>query len=363
MRYIFFITLSFFLFTSPLFSKSELTETVILPVSSKGNLSESIKIIFHKSLSDELGKHFQIIPNEKSDYVLENNFNQQELNECAEESCMQNVQRLLNVGNVFKLHIKVNGNDTQLKLTWRKSNNQLNEIDQCLGCEFYQLNRNVRELANTLIAGQMLEVIAEVKSRQKGVLFLRKEFGKWGWYEEGNEEKHEKFQGEIRDGKPNGIGTLRAPNGGRYVGEFKDGIPDGLGILSLPDGKKYDGEWIEGIKEGKGICTFADGSIYKGELKNGLSDGIGTMNFPNGDKYVGEWKNGKKDGQGTYTFVDGRIISGEFKKDKHWNITKYDTEGKIVGSLMKGEEVVGKKDKGSLIFRLWSGGMGWLKED
>ncbi len=111
------------------------------------------------------------------------------------------------------------------------------------------------------------------------------------------------------------------------------------------------------------LTAFADGSIYKGELKNGLSDGIGTMNFPNGDKYVGEWKNGKKDGQGTYTFVDGRIISGEFKKDKHWNITKYDTEGKIVGSLMKGEEVVGKKDKGSLIFRLWSGGMGWLKED
>ena len=91
--------------------------------------------------------------------------------------------------------------------------------------------------------------------------------------------------------------------------------------------------------------------------------GNGTYIYANGDKYVGEWKNGKKDGQGTYTFVDGRIISGEFKKDKHWNITKYDTEGKIVGSLMKGEEVVGKKDKGSLIFRLWSGGMGWLKED
>lgn len=363
MRYLFFITLSFFLFTSPLLSKSELTETVILPVSSKGNVSESIKLIFHKTLTDELEKHLLIIPNEKSDYVLENNFDQQELNECDEEACMQKVQQVLMVENVFKLHINVNGNDTQLKLTWRKSNQQLNQIDKCLSCEFFQVNSKVRDLANTLIVGQRTEEIAEVKSGQKGVLFLRREFGKLGWHKEGDEDKDEKFLGEIKNGKPNGIGTLSNPDGGRYAGEFKDGIPDGLGILSLPDGKKYDGEWKEGIKEGQGICTFADGSIYTGELKNGLSDGIGTMIFPNGEKYAGEWKNGKKDGQGTYTYADGRKISGEFRVDKHWNIKKYDTEGKIVGTWLKGEEVIGNEDKGSLIFRLWSGGLNWIKED
>ena len=79
----------------------------------------------------------------------------------------------------------------------------------------------------------------------------------------------------------------------KYQGDVKNGKPNGLGILIYKDGRKYEGNWKNGIWNGKGKYSFKDGFGYEGEWKNGVENGIGTLTYPNGDKYEGEFKNGK----------------------------------------------------------------------
>jgi hypothetical protein len=52
-------------------------------------------------------------------------------------------------------------------------------------------------------------------------------------------------------------------NGDRYEGEFKDGKMHGKGTLNFADGKKYTGDWIEGKKTGRGVFTWRNGDRYE----------------------------------------------------------------------------------------------------
>ena len=38
-----------------------------------------------------------------------------------------------------------------------------------------------------------------------------------------------KYNGEWKNNKLHGQGTLKLPNGNKYIGEFKDGLPNGYG--------------------------------------------------------------------------------------------------------------------------------------
>lgn len=73
------------------------------------------------------------------------------------------------------------------------------------------------------------------------------------------------YDGEMKDGMPNGIGVL-APvhqglglvsndidtEGRRYEGEFKDGLCHGYGVFTYPQsGIEQDGEWVEGVFQEK----------------------------------------------------------------------------------------------------------------
>ena len=132
----------------------------------------------------------------------------------------------------------------------------------------------------------------------------------WNWVEFGEKDTHPMYQGEVKDGKPNGLGIMTYPDGHKYVGEFKDGLPNGQGTETYSTGEKYIGD-----KDGKrnGHVTF----IY----------------FIRGDKYVGEFKDGQRHGQGTYTFGKGEFEGdkyvGKFKDGKIWNGTKYYKNGYI----------------------------------
>jgi len=48
-------------------------------------------------------------------------------------------------------------------------------------------------------------------SKIKEVLFLKEINGVDEWFEDGDEEAHGKYVGEIEKGKPNGIGDLTIP--------------------------------------------------------------------------------------------------------------------------------------------------------
>jgi len=117
------------------------------------------------------------------------------------------------------------------------------------------------------------------KGEETGVLFERRVNGKFGWYKGGGEKKDWKYVGEIKNGKPNGHGTLTKPEGSKYVGEFKDGKYHGQGTLTLTNGTRYEGEWKDGFVNGQGTFTWSDGRKYLGEYKDGKEHGQGISEF------------------------------------------------------------------------------------
>ena len=66
------------LLTTPLFGQSERPETIIIPVSSLGDVSEVRKQILQNTLEDELKSHFRLVPQEKYQEVLEKVFEELE---------------------------------------------------------------------------------------------------------------------------------------------------------------------------------------------------------------------------------------------------------------------------------------------
>ena len=59
----------------------------------------------------------------------------------------------------------------------------------------------------------------------------------------------------------------------RYDGEWKNDKKEGLGTLEMATGDRYDGEWLEGKKNGTGTYTFVNNDSYEGYFQNGLRQG------------------------------------------------------------------------------------------
>ena len=112
-------------------------------------------------------------------------------------------------------------------------------------------------------------------------------------FEKNDGTKASVYEGEFKDGKIHGKGTLTLASGSKYVGDFKDGNEHGQGTYTNTNGSKYVGEWKDGNQHGQGKYTSADGS-----------------------KYVGEWKDGILNGQGKYTSADGSVQEGIWADDK-----------------------------------------------
>ncbi len=70
----------------------------------------------------------------------------------------------------------------------------------------------------------------------------------WGKYRDykwmgfGDKDIHPKYQGQVKDGEPNGLGILIFPNGDKYVGSWENGERLN-GTATWFDGTKIIGEW------------------------------------------------------------------------------------------------------------------------
>jgi hypothetical protein len=259
------ILLSILLLSSPLFGQSERPETIIIPVSSLGDVSEVRKQILQNTLTDELKKHFRIVPQEKYEQVLEQVFEELEYEECSEDTCIMRIQEMLQVENVFNLQIIGEGKDSQLNLKWITLDEKRNETDVCLGCGTFQLNDKVRGLVEKLVGEMRVEVVQKkpiivVEKKEKGVLYGRLYNKKLLWKKSGDEKIDGKYVGEIENRKPNGQGTLTWFNGDKYVGEFMDGKKNGQGTYTFYYGRKYVGEFMDG-KRWKGTMYYKDGKM------------------------------------------------------------------------------------------------------
>jgi len=84
-----------------------------------------------------------------------------------------------------------------------------------------------------------------IGNKQKGeTLYVLGEYPDWEWVEFGNKETQPKYQGQVKDGKPNGLGVLISTNGWKYLGSWKKG--------EIWNGTEYDNygniiyRWVEG---------------------------------------------------------------------------------------------------------------------
>ena len=124
------------------------------------------------------------------------------------------------------------------------------------------------------------------------------------------------YEGEFKDDKFNGQGSLTSKNGSKYVGGFKNGKYEGQGTLTSKNGDKYVGGFKDDKFYGQGSLTSKNGDRYVGEFKNDKYEGQGTSTSQNGDEYVGGFKDGKKSGQGTMIYFNGDKYVGGFLNDE-----------------------------------------------
>ena len=145
-----------------------------------------------------------------------------------------------------------------------------------------------------LILLSLLILTFPLVAQETGVLYLTKVNGKFGWFENSNDIKDWKYEGEIKNGKPNGTGVLEY-NLATYYGEVKNGMLHGQGTYKYKSGrktvgefrkskpwnaKKYDkygkieAEWVKGIKlknvaQEKGVLYFKKVNGKFGWFENG----------------------------------------------------------------------------------------------
>ena len=71
------------------------------------------------------------------------------------------------------------------------------------------------------------------------------------WKGFGDKGTHTKYEGDVENGKPNGLGVITFLDGSKFVGEYKDGKQHGQGTETYPSGSKYVGEWKDGVRNGQ----------------------------------------------------------------------------------------------------------------
>ena len=99
------IILSIILISSPLLGQSERPETIVIPVGTLGDISDSRKQIIQNTLSQELTKYFRLVPKDKFEEAQEQAFEELEFEECTEDQCIMMIQEILQVENVFSLQL------------------------------------------------------------------------------------------------------------------------------------------------------------------------------------------------------------------------------------------------------------------
>ena len=142
----------------------EKPQSIVIPVSSLGDVSETRQQILQNSLEDELKEHFTLISQERFEEAQEKAFEQLEYEECTEDQCIMLIQEMLQVENVFHLQVIGEGSNTQLSLSWRTLDENKKETDICLECGTFEINSKIKNLISSLIG---IEEIENVKGTSK----------------------------------------------------------------------------------------------------------------------------------------------------------------------------------------------------
>ena len=103
---------------------------------------------------------------------------------------------------------------------------------------------------------------------------------------------YSEYEGEVRDGRPNGKGRIKLRTGVVYDGTWRDGNMIGHGVLRFANGDRYSGAVDDGAPDGHGRYASADGTIFEGDFVDGRRDGAGTLTLPDARRFRSIWKDG-----------------------------------------------------------------------
>ena len=112
------------------------------------------------------------------------------------------------------------------------------------------------------------------------------------------------------------IERIEYASGNVYEGEMKDGLRNGVGTFRWSNGDVYIGEYVNDVRQGKGKFLYASGNVYEGDFFNGNFHGYGVFRWADGDVYEGEWKNDERHGNGKYIYADGSYYTGVWENNK-----------------------------------------------
>lgn len=85
---------------------------------------------------------------------------------------------------------------------------------------------------------------------------------------------------------------------------------NGQGTFIFKDGRSYDGEWKDGKFHGRGTLTVPKKVKYIGNFKEDIISGDGTIIYSDGTKLMSHWEGGEIDGDTTWIFSNGKKIVG-----------------------------------------------------
>ncbi len=121
------------------------------------------------------------------------------------------------------------------------------------------------------------------------------------------------YEGEIKNGKPNGKGTVRYKNGSFCEGTLVDGHLNGYCECGFSSGDRFMGNTRKDRMNGQGKYIFKNGNRYEGNFVEDRMEGKGKLTFPNGEYFTGNFSNDLPYGPIEYHDVNGRIITGTYK--------------------------------------------------
>ena len=227
-------------------SKDEIPLSVVIPVSSVGEVKEVRKQILQNTFEDELKYQFRIVPKQKYEQVLEKVFEEMDYEECTEDQCIMRIQEMLQVENVFHLQIIGDGENTQLSMSWRTLYEKIVEEEYCQKCDTNKLRTDLRVLVQKVL-GTNMRLRDEEKELEQGSLFWTRVNDKWGWSRKRIGKVKYYYYGYIKKNLPHQMGEIKYQSGNtRYKGGFKDGKFHGLGLYISSKGERYDGIWEMG---------------------------------------------------------------------------------------------------------------------
>ena len=147
------IFISIILYPILSYSQTQRAESIVIPVSSMGDVSDTRKQILQNTLEEKLKIFFKLISQERYEEAQEKAFEELDFEECTEDQCIMKIQELLQVENSFHLQIIGEGKDTQLSLSWRTIDEKRKGTAICRGCDTFALNERIENLVDKLLKG------------------------------------------------------------------------------------------------------------------------------------------------------------------------------------------------------------------